>query len=209
MLPITHEDCCSRGNDSKPKTLFYRTAHLDCFPSNVRRAWLVSCRETWRHYVPHCLQQCYSPHGDGRQEAPLYVPVFPLAWHGLRMGDLGMHGETSALVSSCTVVVMAKHDGVFSYVSHACLLGWTLQKSCQVLRHVSNLSRVVVNFLFCLLPLWFMRMCTYTSPDVGISLTDRCKTLTDVRKGKPTVGSGLGFDELPARLVDVWKGESL
>jgi hypothetical protein len=123
---------------------------------------LVSRRETWRPYVPHFFATRRTVI-EGRLRYT-HISSPGIARHGMAFSewaDLGMHGETSAFVSQCTVVVMAKDDGVFSYVNRACGCGEaSLQKSCHVLRHVSNVLRVVINLPSISLPLLCVRMYT-------------------------------------------------
>jgi hypothetical protein len=62
---------------------------------------LVSRRETWRPYVPHFSCATHrTVMGEDRRLRYTDAPVFP--WHGMAwtpVGDLGLHGESSALVS--------------------------------------------------------------------------------------------------------------
>jgi hypothetical protein len=84
--------------------------------------------------------------------------------HGMasRMGRSGdARGDFCLWFHSALFVVMAKDDGVFSYVNRACGCGEaSLQKSCHVLRHVSNVLIVVINLPFLSLPLLCVRMYT-------------------------------------------------
>ena len=77
---------------SNVSTTFYTTAHLDCFPPNVRRAQSCLMPRDLATICPSFFFRNNSPHGDcRRQEAPLDATILPwhsTAWHGIRMGEI-------------------------------------------------------------------------------------------------------------------------
>jgi hypothetical protein len=91
---------------------------------------LVSRRETWRPYVPHFFATHRTVMRDRTGGSAHIFPWHSTAWHGFPNGEIwGCTGRLLPWFHSALFVVMAKDDGVFSYVNRACGCGEALFKS--------------------------------------------------------------------------------
>jgi hypothetical protein len=139
--PITHEELAlaTRGEleIQRVNDVLHHSAlglhPAQCSPS----PGLVSCRETWRPYVPHFLFA--TTHRtvivEDRRLRLTQLSSPGIARHGMASG-WGRSGDARGdfclgFTVHCGnfVVVMAKHDGLFSYVNRAC---GSLVMSCEV-----------------------------------------------------------------------------
>jgi hypothetical protein len=99
------------GENWKPNvsTMFYTTAHLDCFPPNVGRA--QSCL-TPRDLATICPSLfCNSPHGDGRQDRRLrytHISSPGIARHGMA-SRMGRSGDARGDFCLCFTVHCCSH----------------------------------------------------------------------------------------------------